>query len=64
MATDIFYPGSIDVFRVRFVPCLMNDDDHLGLRTPLEILMPMSSVPCSDWPIENGLVICDDGIVL
>ena len=30
---------------------------HLGLRTPREIRIPMSSVPCSDCPIENGLVM-------
>ena len=34
---------------------VLTDSYYLGLRTPLDMRMPISSVPFSDCPIENGL---------
>ena len=38
-----------------FWSSVLTDSYYLGLRTPLDMRMPISSVPFSDCPIENGL---------
>ena len=37
------------------ISSVLTDSYYLGLRTPLDMRMPISSVPFSDCPIENGL---------
>ena len=50
-----FWPPATHLGPQALKSSVLSDSYYLGLRTPLDMRMPISSVPFSDCPIENGL---------